>query len=454
MQLLVRRISVTVIENINSFINGIVWGPFMLFVLLGTGIFYTIKLHFFQIRKFPLWWKMTVGSVIKKEKSVGSGKGISSFQAMTAALAGAIGTGNIVGVAGAVALGGAGAIFWMWVAAFFGMATIYAENILGMKFRIRTDSGFAGGPMYYIERGLGFRRLAVVFAVLCALASLGMGNITQSNSASAALRECFGINTAASGAVMAAAAGIIISGGIGRIARLTEKLIPAAGILYLITAIAVIAFHYRMIPAVLIRIITEAFDIRCAAGGFMGYGMARAVKYGISRGVFSNEAGLGSSPIVHSAAEGESYVKQGMWGVFQVFIDTIVLCTIMALCILTSGTDTSSSDGVSISIKSFESVFGSYGRIIIALSIVIFAFATLISWCYYGEKSIEYLFGAKFVPLYRIIYTAAVLCGSILNIRLVWDISDTLNGLMAIPNLIALIFLNRHIDYKEIENHE
>ena len=439
-----------IIENVNAFINGIVWGPFMLLVLLGTGIFYTIRLRFFQFRHGRLMWSLTVGSLGKNTGAKSKSKGISSFQAMTTALAGAIGTGNIVGVAGAIALGGAGAVFWMWVAAFFGMATIYAENVLGMKFRIKSGKGYAGGPMYYIEKGMQNKALAVAFAVFCTFAAFGMGNMTQANSAAAALKECFGTDQKLTGLVMTAAVGLIIAGGINRIAGLTEKLIPAAAVMYLLTAGAVIAADFSALPSVFLRIITEAFDLRAAAGGFMGYGMAKALKYGISRGVFSNEAGLGSSPIVHAAADTDDPVRQGMWGVFQVFIDTIVLCTLMALCILLTDSG-NGSDGVSISIAAFEGVFGSAGKIIITLSIVIFAFATLVSWCYYGEKSVEYLFKGRFIPVYRIIYVLVTFVGSILSIRLVWDISDTINGLMAIPNLIALLCLSKYISYDEIQ---
>ena len=435
------------LENINAFINGIVWGPFMLLFLLGTGIFFTIRLRFFQFRHFRLLWNLTIGSLGNNHSH--QKNGISSFQAMTTALAGAIGTGNIVGVAGAIALGGAGAVFWMWIAAFFGMATIYAENVLGMKFRISSHNGRAGGPMYYIEKGLHCKALAIFFAVLCTFAALGMGNMTQSNSAAAALYECFGLDQMLTGLIMTVAVGLIIAGGISRIAALTEKLIPLASVLYLITAGAVIITNISSLPSVFVNIVSEAFDLHAAAGGFMGYGMARALKYGISRGVFSNEAGLGSSPIVHSAADTDDCVKQGMWGVFQVFIDTIVLCTVMALCILVTG-NINGSDGVRISISAFENVFGSAGKIIIALSIVIFAFATLISWCYYGEKSVEYLCKGRYVHAFRIVYTLFTFLGSILSIRLVWDISDTINGLMAIPNLIALLSLAKYISYDEI----
>lgn len=438
------------IVKINSFINNIVWGPFMLCILLGIGIFYTFKLHFFQFRHFSFWWRKTFVSIFHKNNhSVADGR-ISSFQAMATALAGAIGTGNIVGVAGAITLGGAGSIFWMWVAALFGMATIFAENVLGIKYREKHQNKFVGGPMYYIEKGLNCKWGAVVFAVFCTLAALGMGNMTQANSAAGALKNGFGIPTHLSGIVFSVLVAVIIFGGIDRIAALTEKLVPIMAVLYIFASLIVTVVNYRSIPYAFTKILTEAFDIKCAAGGFMGYGMARAVKYGISRGVFSNEAGLGSSPIVHAAADTDDPYTQGMWGMFQVFADTIVLCTLMALCIICSGADELELDGIALSTAAFESVLGFGGKIFISLSIVLFAFATLVSWCYFGEKSLEYLSGQKFIKVYRLIYSCVTYIGCIMSISLVWDISDTLNGLMAIPNLVALVLLGKQIKYSEI----
>ncbi len=441
------------IEKFNSLINSIVWGPFMLCVLLGIGVFYTFKLKFFQIRYFKSWWNATFMSIFKSgnsEKNKKSGR-LSPFQAMATALAGAIGTGNIVGVAGALTLGGAGAVFWMWIAAVFGMGTIFAENVLGVKYREKRNGKYVGGPMYYIEKGLKCKWAAVIFAVICTVAALGMGNMTQANSVSGALEGGFGISPKISGIIIAGATAFVIFGGIERIAALTEKLVPLMAVLYTLVSLSILVINFTQIPNAFSKIITEAFDIRCTAGGFMGYGMSRAVKYGISRGVFSNEAGLGSSPIVHAAAETDDPYKQGMWGMFQVFIDTIVLCTLMALCIITTGSDESGLDGVALSTAAFESVLGFGGKIFISVSIVLFAFATLVSWCYYGEKSLEYLSGNKFIFPYRIIYSFAAYIGSVMSISLVWEISDTLNGLMAIPNLAALILLSKQINYNDLK---
>ena len=439
-----------IIADINGFVNKIVWGKYTLIMLLGIGIFFTVKLRFFPIVHFGTWWKHTAMSFLKAKGSSTNEK-ISPFRAVATALAGSIGTGNIVGVANAIALGGAGAIFWMWTAAFFGMSTVLAENVLGMKYRVKRNGKYVGGPMYYIERGMKCKWLAVIFAVFCTLAAFGMGNMTQANSVSGAL-ENFGISPKISGIILAVLVGVIIFGGIDRISGLTEKLVPFMAVIYTVVVLIVICVNFKEIPTAFGEIFTQAFDLRAAAGGFMGYGMSRAVKYGISRGVFSNEAGLGSSPIVHSAADSDGAYQQGMWGIFQVFVDTIVMCTLMALCILTTNADKTGLDGIKLSTYSFESVLGIAGNIFISLSIVMFAFATLISWSYYGEKSFEYLTNGRYIKVYRVIYAIVVYAGCVTGITLVWEISDTFNGLMAIPNIIALVFLSKQVNYRELSN--
>ncbi len=438
------------VQKINSFVNGIVWGPLMLCVLLGIGIYFTIKMNFFQIRHFKTWWNVTFMSLFRKENNRPDSDKISPFQAMATALAGAIGTGNIVGVASAVTLGGAGAVLWMQLAALFGMATVFVENVLGVKYREKRNGKFVGGPMYYIEKGLHCKWGAVIFAVFCTFAALGMGNMTQANSAAGALHNCFGISESVCGIILAALTAVIVFGGIKRIAALTEKIIPVMAVAYILMSLTVLAIHFRNIPCAVEKIFVSAFDIRAAAGGFLGHGMARALKYGISRGVFSNEAGLGSSPIVHAAADTNDPYRQGMWGMFQVFTDTIVLCTLMALCIIASDCDSMNTDGISLSIAVFENSLGIAGKIFISISIAVFAFATLVSWCYYGEKSLEYLTGGKFINCYRLIYAAAAYLGSITSISLVWEISDTLNGLMAIPNLAAILLLAKKAEIKSV----
>ena len=422
----------------------------MLLLLLGTGVFYTVKLRGFQLFRLREWWSCTFMSLFRNKNKAGNAKGVSPFQAVSAALAGSVGTGNIVGVANAVALGGAGAVFWMWIAAFFGMATVFAENVLGIRFRTRKNGKYIGGPMYYIEKGLGCKWLAVIFAIACTAASLGMGNMTQSNSTAGALKESFGIPCALSGALLSVILGFIIFGGIERIIKLTEKLVPVMTGLFIIGVLAVIAVNHSRIPSALMSIFTQAFDMRAVSGGAAGCVMTRAVKYGISRGVFSNEAGLGTSPIVHSAAETDDPCIQGYWGVFQVFVDTIVLCTLMALCILTTDCDISQLDGIRLSTLAFESALGRAGGLFMSLSIVLFSFGTLVSWSYYGEKSLEYLTGGRFITSFRIIYTGFAFIGCITSLSLVWEISDTLNGIMAIPNLAALILLSGRVRYREL----
>lgn len=429
-------------EKINNAINSIVWGPAILILLLLIGVFFSYRLGFLQITKIKLWWSETVGTITKPKKEKTEKGKISPFQAMATALAGAIGTGNIVGVATAITLGGAGAVFWMWVASFFGMATIFAENVLGVKYREKRFGKYVGGPMYYISKGLNCKWLAVLFAVSCTFASLGMGNMTQSNSVAGALKVGFDVSPAVSGAFLTALVGIVIFGGIDRIAKVTAKIVPIMAILYTVGALAVILVNIKNVPSAFAEIFSSAFDISSTAGGFLGYGMARAVKYGISRGVFSNEAGLGSSPIVHAAADTDEPCKQGMWGIFQVFIDTIVLCTIMALCILCTGSHHSGLDGVALSTQCFASVFGDLGKYFMSVSIILFGVATLVSWSYFGERAVEYLTNGRFIRTYRLAYTLVTYLGCIMNLRLVWEISDTFNGLMAIPNMIAIVLLS------------
>ena len=440
-----------IISSVNHFINGIVWGPFMLCVMLGVGLLYSFKLRFFQIRGFKKWWRATIISAVKADNKK-SRKGISPFQAMAAALAGAVGTGNIVGVAGAITLGGPGAVFWMWIAALSGMATIYAENYLGVLFREKNKNGFSGGPMYYIEKGLGLKGLAAVFAVICTGAALGMGNMTQANSVAGSLKNGFSIPCIFSAPAIALLTAIIIFGGINRIATITEKLVPVMAGLYIAASLSVIILNINVLPSAIGKIISSAFDIRAAAGGIMGCGMAKAIKFGFSRGVFSNEAGLGTSPIVHAASESNDPHSAGMWGIFQVFTDTIVLCTLTALSILMTGADEISGDGIAVSAYAFSDTLGNTGKLFLSVSIVLFAFATLVSWCYYGESALSYLTGGRFIIIYRLLYSAAAFIGCIMNVDLVWEISDTLNGLMAIPNLIALIMLSRNVRLYKSDN--
>ena len=436
------------VQRVSGAVNQLLWGPWMLVLLVGVGVFFSVKLRFFQLTGFRYWWKKTALSAFGGKPAEGR-KGISPFQAMATALAGSIGTGNMVGVANAIALGGAGAVFWMWVAAFFGMATVFAENVLGVTYRVKQGGRFVGGPMYYIEKGLHCRWLALLFALFCTLAAFGMGNMTQANAVAGALENSFSLPRPVTGAMLAAGAGVVIFGGIGRISRLTEKLVPGMALLYTVAVVLVLCFHAEAVPPAVGRILEEAFDVKAAAGGFLGYGMMRALKYGVSGGVFSNEAGLGSSPIVHAAAETDDPYEQGMWGFFQVFVDTIVLCTLMALCILTTQSDTAGMDSVTLSMAPFSGTLGVMGELVIALSMGLFGFATLVSWSYYGERSFAYLTKGRLIGCYRGVYLALAFAGCVGSFSLVWELSDTFNALMALPNLAALLLLSKEVSRKK-----
>lgn len=428
--------------EINEYINKIVWGPVTIALMLIVGMMFSIRTGFFQITKIKLWMSKTFGSFLFKRKADNK-SGISPFQVMTAALGGAMGTGNIVGVATAITLGGAGAIFWMWIAAIFGMMTIFAENILGVKYRVKSESGqWIGGPMYYISQGLKNKPLAAFFAAACTIASFGIGNMAQSNSISYALNEVFGIPKEIIGISLMLIVGIIIMGGIKRLVKVTEKIIPIMTVGYIVGSLVVIFANITAIPSVFENIISSAFSTEAVVGGTGGYVIANAIKHGFAKGVFSNEAGLGSSPIVYASADTNEPVEQGMWGIFQVFIDTIIGCSMTAICILCTGVLDSGETGVALSSLAFSSVFGDFGNIFIAVSIVLFAFSTIIGWSYYGERSLEYLTKGKYLIFYKLIFSVMALVGCMLDLTLVWGICDTFNGLMALPNLIALIFLS------------
>ncbi len=442
-------------EQINQWVQPILWGWPVLSMILLAGLFFTVRLRGFQLLHAKLWLQKTIGSLFCQKARDKKQAGISPFQALTTALAGSIGTGNIVGVATALTLGGPGAIFWMWISALLGMMTIFAETVLGMKYRRKDGQNrWLGGAMYYLEYGLGRKGLAVMFAGACVMASMGMGNLAQSNSMGAALLHAFGIQPWITGVVTAVLLMFVLMGGIARIAKVTEKIVPAMSVCYLLAGMAILAVCWRSLPHVLGEILLGAFDIRGMMGGMGGYGMLRAMRHGISRGIFTNEAGLGSSVMAHTAAETDEPVEQGMWGIFQVFIDTIVVCTITALCILCTGVLDSGADGAVLSAMAFEHILGKFGPILIAVSISFFAFATMLGWSYYGECALRYLCGLTrfsfrhahvFCGFYRFLFACMTLLGCQLELRLVWDVCDTLNGCMAIPNLIALFLLSGEV---------
>ncbi len=556
------------VEAVNDAVNGFVWGVPMLVLIISTGIFMTIRTGFFQITKIKYWFGETLLAIFKKKSvtKTKDKKAISQFQALATALAATIGTGNIAGVATALVIGGPGAVFWMWMSAFFGMMTNFSEKVLGIYFRKKNASGeWAGGPMYYIEEGLKDKKgikhiakpLAVLFSVFCVLASFGIGNMTQVNSISSAISANFNIPAIVTGIVLAIIAGLIIIGGIKRIASVTEKLVPFMALFYIIGCLIIFISNYKQIPYVFSSIFSNAFRFDAVAGGVGGYIIMRAATMGFKRGIFSNESGLGSSVIVHSASDVKEPVIQGMWGIFEVFFDTLIVCTLTAFVILSSPANAKTFDeamqnistetqyfeissaekngvvklidnnyttvlkvadenaaegtyteyaaktvygqdltvklinadqasdeddftfanimtiqgiqgknadgtlmtdengnpviksvkinevnGVPIVTYAFSLRFGDVAGKILAVAILLFAFSTVLGWSFYGTKALEYLFGAKAVTVYKIIFIPFIVIGCTLDLILAWDIADTLNGLMAIPNLIGVLLLS------------
>ncbi|AKL95124.1 amino acid carrier protein [Clostridium aceticum] len=430
------------IESINSTINGLVWGPYMLVLLVGTGIYFTIRTNFLQVKEFGFTMKETLMKIFEKPDTSAAEGDITPFQALATALAATIGTGNIAGVATAIALGGPGAIFWMWVSAFFGMMTKFAEVVLAIQYREKNEEGnFVGGPMYYIEKGLGLKWLAVIFSIFGALAAFGIGNMVQSNSVAAAMTT-FNIPPAVTGVVLAVAAALVILGGLKRIASVTERIVPFMAVFYIIGALIILIMHISEIPAAFGLIFRHAFTPAAAVGGFAGAVVMDAMRRGVARGVFSNEAGLGSAPIAHAAARTDHPVRQGLWGIFEVFADTIVICTLTALTIISTGVWNSGLTGAELTTAAFNDGLPGPGGVIVAIGILFFAFSTILSWAYYGEKCAEHLFGSGVNKIYRIIWLPLIFVGAIGSLDLIWDIADTLNGLMAIPNLIGLLGLS------------
>ena len=426
----------------------------MMVLLIAAGIFLSVKTRFFQFRRFGYVMKNTAGSLFDKNMHQRDKGSVSPFQAVTTALAGTIGTGSIAGVATALVLGGPGAVFWMWVSALFGMVTKYSEIVLALKFREKNESGAnIGGPMYYIKNGLGLKWLASLFAAFAMIACIGTGNATQSNSISGVLDSNFHIAPWITGLVLTVIVAFVILGGVKRIATVNEKLVPVMAIFFVLASVVALCFNAGKIPAAFGMIFKEAFNFRSAFGGVAGYGILSAMRYGVGRGVFSNEAGLGSAPIAHAASSTEDPVKQGLWGVFEVFITTIIICTMSAVVVLTSGVYsdafaagvTPSLSGAALSSAAFDEALPFVGGIGIAVSTVFFALSTILGWAYYGETGVSYLFknhAKTAVTVYRIVYVAFVFVGAVAEINTVWLVADIFNALMAVPNLIALIALS------------
>ncbi|MCI6646458.1 MAG: sodium:alanine symporter family protein [Oscillospiraceae bacterium] len=441
------------IVKINGILNSFAWGPVMLVLLVGTGIFLTARTGCIQVRRFGYIMKHTIGSLFKKSDK-DHGQNLSPFQAVTTALAGTVGTGNIAGVTGAIFVGGPGAVFWMWVSAFFGMCTKYAEIALAVKFREVDENGANhGGPMYYIEKGLGknFKWLAAIFAILGGLACFGIGNIAQSSEISGAMNALFGLSPLATGIILAILVAVVIIGGVKRIGQVTSFLVPFMAIFYIAAGLVVIILRITDIPAALVLIFKSAFSLKSVGGGIFGYAIMLAMRNGFARGVFSNEAGLGSAPMAHAASSTEEPAEQAMWGVFEVFVDTIVICTITSLAVILSGVldtpgglDAFSSKGAAAA-AAFNTILpGTIGGTIIQISLLFFALSTILGWSYYGECCWGYLTrNNKAVNMvFKVIFTLMCIVGATGSGTLMWDISDTLNGLMAIPNLVALLLLS------------
>ena len=430
------------LTNAVSAINGVVWGPLMLVLILGTGLFLQVGLKVLPIRKlgfgFSLLWK---GRQAPK-----GGKGeISPFNALMTSLAATIGTGNIAGVATAIFLGGPGALFWMWCTALVGMATKYAEAVCAVKYREVDEVGnHVGGPMYYIKNGLGKKWLwlAPTFAVFGAIAGFGIGNTVQANSVADVLQSSYGIPTWATGVALLLLVGAVILGGIKRIAQVAGKLVPFMAIAYLLAGLVVLLINAAEIPAAFGLIFTHAFTPVAATGGFAGAAVWAAIRFGVARGVFSNEAGLGSAPIAHAAAQTKGPINQGLVAMLGTFIDTLIICSITGLAIITSGAWTSGETGASLTSAAFETTIPGFGAHIVTIALAIFAFTTMLGWSFYGEKCVEYLLGVKSITPFRVLWCLAVPLGATADLGFIWLLADTLNALMAVPNLIALILLS------------
>ncbi|MDE7230723.1 MAG: sodium:alanine symporter family protein [Oscillospiraceae bacterium] len=467
------KTAVDKIAEVNNAINGFVWTNLGLVLLIGAGVILTIATKFFQVSHLKTWWMNTIGGMFSKKSKVRKNKeegSVSQFQALCTALAATIGTGNIAGVASAIVVGGPGAVFWMWIAAFFGMMTNFSENVLGIYYRRKNSEGeWSGGAMYYLRDGLGRykgfkqvgRFLAVLFSIFAVLASFGIGNMGQINKIvinldSAVLKNvdlgyAFGDVKWTSiiiGVVLMILGGLIILGGLKRIASFAEKVVPFMACAYVLGCLVIIFAHINLIGSFFAAIFKFAFGVRAVGGGVVGITIKSVITQGCKRGVFSNEAGLGSSVMVHSASNVREPVKQGMWGIFEVFSDTMVVCTMTALVVLSSGKidlntglAAEGTNDATLVADAFGNVFGSAGSVFVSIAILLFAFTTVVGWSHYGSKSFEYLFGVKAAKGYKVFFVLMIISGAVMTSSLAWDISDTFNGLMMVPNLIGVLAL-------------
>lgn len=427
------------IELLISTLSGWVWGPPMLILLVGTGLYLTILLRGMQFWALPralrLIWK----------KEIGTEGDISHFAALMTALAATVGIGNIVGVATAITMGGPGAVFWMWMTGLVGMATKYSEAVLAVKYREKGPYGMRGGPMYYLAKGAGLPKLGWLFALFTTLATFGIGNMAQANSVASILKATFQIEPWITGTVLMIMTGLVILGGIRSIGRVTSLLVPFMIIGYVSAALLVLVLNVREIPHAFYLIFSHAFTSSAAMGGFAGAGVATAMRFGIARGVFSNESGMGSAPIAAAAAMTSDPVRQALVSMTQTFIDTLVVCTMTAVVILTAPDWLAGVPAGQLTSASFGSTLGHAGVLIVALGTSLFAYSTLIGWNYYGEKALEYLAGPRAIAPYRVVFVCMVIVGAMMKLEVVWNFSDLMNGMMAVPNLVGLLLLSRVI---------
>lgn len=457
-------------DAINFINDNILWGIPMIVAILATGIFITIRTRFLQVRKFGTAFSSTFvpmfKSVGKKKNKDKSAKTVSQFEAFSAAISGTVGTGNMVGVATALIAGGPGAIFWMWVSAFFGLVTNYSENVLGLYYRKKDKKGeMCGGPMYYISNGLRLRWLALIFAFCCALAAVGMGMV-QANSISGTMQnsiagEASTTTAIITGIVIVILTALIVVGGIKRIGKVSSYIVPFMALLFIIMSLIILCINITAVPKAFGLIFANAFSFRSVSGGFLGYVIMKGMRFGFARGIFSNEAGLGSSVIAHSASETKEPVKQGLWGIMEVFIDTFIVCTLTALSLLTvcinsgaydftdiAGNVAKSLSGSSIAPLAFTTTFGTFGQVVFSIILPLFAFTTILAWAYYGEKAVQYLFGKKgdvAAFVFKILYVGLLFVGAMVKSDFVWALDDMFNAMMALPNLVALFFLSKQI---------
>ena len=435
--------------NMIGKIHGIVWGPWTPVLFLMVGFVYSVRIRFFQIRKIPDWWNATIGNLLH-DRSEHRG----SFRSACTALAATVGTGNIAGVAGAIAIGGPGAVFWMWVSAFLGMATAYGETVLGIRYREKgRDGGWIAGPMMYLEKRLGCLWAAVLYGSFCIPAAFGMGSMVQANAIAGAFYTAFNVPTWVTGIFTFIIAGFIFIGGIRRIASFAEKMVPIMALIYVIGSLTIIFTNLEGVMHAFEMIFVGAFDPMAATGGVIGAGIKEAIRYGVARGLFSNEAGMGSTPHAHAVARVKHPAEQGLAAIIGLFIDTFIVVNMTAFVILCTGSLDGTTTGIALTQKAFTLGLGTIGNGFVAVCLLFFAFTTIVGWYFFAEQNVKYLVGVRYVSIYRVLVLAFIMAGSFLHVTLVWELADLFNGLMAIPNIIALIGLSKVVG-RALEDYE